>query len=315
MARRERFLGGMNEAMTWQPMVALIEPHYLAAGQGTQPMPLERMPRIHFMQRWFNGLDPAMGDALHDSESMRRFAGIELVEDAFPDESTVLRFRHLLERHGPSEQISGLVRGLLEQGWSPLKSGKNVDALPSTTNEAKARDPKLKQGKKNAQQWHFGMKAHVSTDPQWSVHTLVTTHAGASEFNQLPKLLRGEERELYGDQAYWSEMHRIATKVRGVRCRMNRRAHPGRPLSECQCRPNRLRSAARARGEHAFHVVKWLWGCSKVRYRGLATNTARLFTIFALANLYLVQRRLYSTHKSMPAHPSVQSFPGSRPVP
>lgn len=300
LTRRDRFLGEMDAVIPWQPILGLIEPHYPKAGQGTQPMPMERMLRIHFMQQWFNLSDPAMEDALYDSESMRRFAGIELVDDAVPDESTILRFRHLLERHGLSKQIFALVRWLLEQKRLLLKSGTIVDATiidapPSTKNEAKARDPEMKQGKKNAREWHFGMKAHVGTDPHGLVHTLVTTHAGAADFNQLPQLLHGEERELYGDQAYWSELHRVAAREHGVRYRVNRRPNPGRPLTEYQRRLNRLRSATRARGEHAFHVVKRLWGYSKVRYRGLAKNTARLFTMFALANLYLVRRRLAPT--------------------
>jgi IS5 family transposase len=139
------------------------------------------------------------------------------------------------------------------------------------------------------------MKAHVGTDLNGLVHTLVTTDAAQSEFKQLPKLLHGQERELYGDQAYWSEFHRIAAQRHGVRYRVNRRPHPGRPLTAHQRKLNRLRSATRARCEHAFHVVKCLWGFTKVRYRGLAKNTARLFAAFALANLYLVRRRLLLT--------------------
>lgn len=296
VTRRERFLGEMDAVIPWASMLALIEPHYPKAGNGTQPMPLERMLRIYFMQQWFNLSDPGMEDTLYDSESMRRFAGVELVEDAIPDETTILRFRHLLEQQQLTERIFALVRGLLEQKRLLLKSGTIVDATiieapPSTKNEAKARDPEMKQGKKG-RSWHFGMKAHVGTDPNGLVHTLVTTHAGASEFKQLPKLLHGEERELYGDQAYWSELHRIAAKHHGVRYRVNRRPNPTRPLTQYQRKLNRLRSATRARGEHAFHVVKRLWGFTKVRYRGLAKNTARLFTMFALANLYLVRRRL-----------------------
>ena len=296
VTRRERFLGEMDAVIPWAPILTLIEPHYPKAGNGTQPMPMERMLRIYFMQQWFNLSDPAAEDALYDSESMRRFAGIELVDDAVPDESTILRFRHLLEQHQLTEQLFALVRGLLEQKRLMLKSGTIVDATiieapPSTKNEAKARDPEMKQARKGPN-WHFGMKAHVGTDPNGLVHTLVTTHAAASEFNQLPKLLHGEERELYGDQAYWSELHRIAAKEHGVRYRVNRRPNPTRPLTEHQRKLNRLRSATRARGEHAFHVVKCLWGFTKVRYRGLAKNTARLFTMFALANLYLVRRRL-----------------------
>lgn len=297
VTRRERFLAEMDQVIPWVSILALIEPHYPKAGNGTQPMPMERMLRIYFMQQWFNLSDPAMEDALYDSESMRRFAGIELIEDAVPDESTILRFRHLLERHQLTQKLFELVRGLLEQKRLLLKSGTIVDATiidapPSTKNEAKSRDPEMKSGKKNSREWHFGMKAHVGTDLNGLVHTLVTTHAGASEFGQLPKLLHGAERELYGDQAYWSELHRLAAKEHGVRYRVNRRANPGRPLTEHQRKLNRLRSATRARGEHAFNVVKRLWGFSKVRYRGLAKNTARLFAAFALANLYMVRRQL-----------------------
>jgi IS5 family transposase len=148
----------------------------------------------------------------------------------------------------------------------------------------------MHQGK--GKDWHFGMKAHVGTDRRGIVHSLTTTPANLSDFSQLPKLLHGEERELFGDQAYWSEVHRHAARERGVRYRVNRRPNPGHPLTAAQKRLNRLRSATRARGEHAFHVVKHLWGFTKVRYRGLAKNTARLFTAFALANLYLLRRRL-----------------------
>lgn len=297
VTRRERFLGEMDQVIPWAQIVALIEPHYPQAGNGTQPMPMERMLRIYFMQQWFNLSDPAMEDSLYDSESMRRFAGIELVDDAIPDESTILRFRHLLEQHRLTEQIFALVRGLLEQKRLLLKSGTIVDATiieapPSTKNEAKARDPEMKQGKKNMREWRFGMKAHVGTDRRGIVHTLVTTAANASDISQMHRLLHGQEREVYGDQAYWSEAHRQAARARGIRYRVNRRPNHGHPLSRTERTINRLRSATRARGEHAFHVVKNLWGFTKVRYRGLAKNTARLFTMFALANLYLLRRRL-----------------------
>jgi transposase, IS5 family len=297
VTRRERFLGEMDAVIPWKHLNRLIEPHYPKAGNGTQPMPQERMLRIYFMQQWFNLSDPAMEDSLYDSESMRRFAGIELTEEAIPDETTILRFRHLLEKHYLTQAIFAQVRTLLEQKRLLLKSGTIVDATiieapPSTKNEAHARDPEMKQGKKNGREWRFGMKAHVGTDLNGLVHTLVTTDAGASDFKQLPKLLHGQERELYGDQAYWSEFHRIAARERGVRYRVNRRPNPGKALTEHQRCLNRLRSATRARGEHAFHVVKCLWGFTKVRYRGLAKNTARLFTMFALANLYLIRRRL-----------------------
>jgi transposase, IS5 family len=296
VTRRERFLREMDAVIPWKHLNGLIEPHYPKAGNGTQPMPQEQMLRIYFMQQWFNLSDPAMEDALYDSESMRRFAGIELSEDAIPDETTILRFRHLLEKHYLTQAIFAQIRSLLEQKRLLLKSGTIVDATiieapPSTKNEDKARDPEMHQAKKG-KEWHFGMKAHVGTDKRGIVHSLTTTAANVSDISQMPQLLHGQEREVFGDQAYWSQSHRQGARARGIRYRINRRPNPGRPLSPLERRLNRLRSATRARGEHAFHVVKRLWGFTKVRYRGLAKNTARLFAAFALANLYLLRRRL-----------------------
>ncbi len=159
-----------------------------------------------------------------------------------------------------------------------------IEAPPSTKNEDQARDPEMHQTKKG-KEWHFGMKAHVGTDKRGIVHSLTTTAANISDVSQMGQLLHGKEREVFGDQAYWSQSHRLGALARGIRYRINRRPNPGRPLSRFERRLNRLRSATRARGEHAFHVVKCLWGFTKVRYRGLAKNTARLFTAFALANL------------------------------
>jgi IS5 family transposase len=296
VTRRERFLAEMDAVIPWGRLMALVEPHYPKAGQGTQPMPVARMLRIYFLQHWFNLSDPAMEDALYDSEAMRRFAGIELSVDAVPDESTILRFRHLLERHQLTEAMFAAVRTLLEERQLLVKAGTIVDATiieapPSTKNADKARDPEMHQTKKG-HTWHFGMKAHVGTDPQGIVHSLTTTAAHVADITMLPQLLHGEERVLYGDQAYWSEFHRQCAQPHGVRYRVNRRGTRHQPLTARQRASNRRRSQARARGEHAFHVVKRLWGFSKVRYRGLAKNTARLFAAFALANLYLLRRRL-----------------------
>lgn len=304
VTRRERFLAEMDAVIPWKHLNRLIEPHYPKAGNGTQPMPQERMLRIYFMQQWFNLSDPAMEDSLYDSESMRRFAGIELAEDAVPDETTILRFRHLLEKHYLTQAIFGQIRTLLEQKRLLLKSGTIVDATiieapPSTKNEDQARDPEMHQARKG-KEWHFGMKAHVGTDKRGIVHSLSTTAANAADISQMHKLLHGQEREVFGDQAYWSEAHRQDALKRGIRYRINRRPRYAHPLSAAQRRLNRLRSATRARGEHAFHVVKCLWGFTKVRYRGLAKNTARLFSCFALANLYLLRRRLITPQGTCP---------------
>jgi transposase, IS5 family len=295
ITRRERFLAEMDAVIPWGPLVSLIEPHYPKAGNGTQPKPLEQMLRIYFMQNWFNLSDPQAEDSLYDIESMRRFAGIELHGHDIPDESTILRFRHLLEQHRLTEQIFAQIRSLLEEKRLLLKSGTIVDATiiaapPSTKNLEGHRDPEMHQTKKG-KDWHFGMKAHIGTDRRGIVHSLSTTAANVHDSTQMAKLLHGAEREVFGDQAYWSESHRQNALAKGIRYRINRR--PSRtPLTTYQRFINRRRSAARARVEHAFHVVKRLWGFNKVRYRGLAKNTARLYTAFALANLYLLRRRL-----------------------
>ncbi len=252
------------------------------------------------MQQWFNLSDPGMEDSLYDSESMRRFAQIELIDDAVPDESTILRFRHLLEQHQLTEKIFALVRGLLEQKRLLLKSGTIVDATiidapPSTKNEAKARDPEMKQGKKNAREWHFGMKAHIGTDVNGLVHTLVTTHAGASEFKQLQHLLHGGSGSYMATRPTGARCIALRPRSAGVRYRVNRRPNGHVPLSAYHRRLNRLRSAIRARGEHAFPGGEATVGLYQGALSRLAKNTARLFTMFALANLYMVRRRLLAT--------------------
>jgi IS5 family transposase len=296
--RRERFLAEMNAVVPWQRLLALIAPHYPKGTGGRPAMPLERMLRIYFMQQWFNLSDPQAEDALYDMESMRRFAEIELAQDAIPDETTILNFRHLLEKHQLTEKIFAEVRQLLEEKRLLLKSGTIVDATiisapSSTKNASKSRDPEMRQGKKNNREWKFGMKVHVGASKQGLVHSIVTGPANEADITKLDGLLHGAENELYGDQVYWSEDHRQHCQHAGIRYRVNRRPPSQRhPLTEYQRNINRARSRHRARGEHAFHVVKRLWGFAMVRYRGLAKNTARVFVMFALANLYLVRRRL-----------------------
>src|SRR5208282_39586 len=288
VTRRERFLAEMDAVIPWTRLLALIEPHYPKAGNGRQPLGLEKMLRIYFLQQWFNLSDPQAEDAIYDSESMRRFARVELGDEVVPDESTILRFRHLLEQHGLSKAIFDAVADLLEERRLLLRSGTIVDATiiaaPSSTKNASAsRDPEMKQTRKG-KNWYFGMKLHIGADKRGIVHTVRATAASVADITQLPELLHWQERELFGDQAYWKEADRKFLEAWGVRYRINRRATSQRPLSE--------RWRTRARGEHAFRIVKHLWGFAKVRYRGLAKNLARAQTMFALANLYQVRRRL-----------------------
>ena len=211
----------MNAVVPWARLTALITPHYPTGKGGRPPMPLERMLRVYFMQQWFNLSDPQAEDALYDIEPMRRFAGIELADDAVPDETTILNFRHLLERHQLTEQISAedlqgtpsQVRAMREEKKLLLKSGTIVDATiisapSSTKNVSKSRDPEMHQGKKNNREWKFGMKVHVGTSKQGLVHSIVTGPANEADITKLDGLLHGAEHELYGDQAYWCEDHR-----------------------------------------------------------------------------------------------------------
>ena len=297
VTKREQFLAEMNAVIPWGPLAALIAPYYpQATGRGRPAMPLSRMLRVYFVQHWFNLSDPGAEEALYDSEALRRFVGLELGDDAFPDETTILHFRHLLERHQLTEAMFTLVRELLEARGLLMKQGTIVDATiihaPSSTKNARhARDPEMKQTRKG-NTWSFGMKVHVGTDLQGRVHTLTATHAAVNDLTVLPELLHGEERALYGDRGYWKEADRRDAEAHGVRYRVNRRGTEQHPVTDRWKEINRARSRVRAHVEHPFLVVKRLWGFEKVRYRGLAKNLARAFAAFALANLYLVRYRL-----------------------
>jgi transposase, IS5 family len=292
ITRRERFLTEMDAVIPWATLHALIRPHYAVAGRGRRPLPLETMLRVYFLQQWFDLSDPHAEDMLYDSESMRRFARVELGEDTVPDESTILRFRHLLETHQLTARIFEVVRTLLTEQRLLLKAGTIVDATiiaapSSTKNATKTRDPAMKQTRKG-QQWYFGMKVHVGTDTHGLVHSLTTTDAAQADITQLPHLLTGEESDLYGDKAYYKQDHEAHWQAAGGRYRVNK---SGTRTARTDAH-NAARSRVRARCEHVFHVVKRLWGFTKVRYRGLVKNTARAFAAFALANLYLVRKRL-----------------------
>lgn len=292
--RREQFLGEMDAIIPWRQLLELIEPHYPKAGNGRPPLGLEKMLRIYFLQIWFNLSDPGAEEALYDSESMRRFVRLELSEDKIPDETSILNFRHMLEEHELTKAMFDRIRGLMADKGLLLRSGTIVDATiisapSSTKNGAESRDPEMKQTKKG-NNWHFGMKVHVGTDARGVVHSLTATHAATADITQMNALLHGEEKTIFGDQAYWKEADRQTFRAAGVRYRVNRRGTAQRPLTDHQKKVNRSRSKLRARGEHAFRIVKQLWGFAKVRYRGIAKNAARALTSFALANLYLMRR-------------------------
>ena len=295
--RREVFLAEMNQVVPWRRLLRLIRPRYPKAGNGRRPTSLEMMLRIYFMQQWFKLSDPAMEDALYDIESMRRFAGIELGRDTVPDETTILKFRHLLEKHNLTAKIFQITCGYLEENGLMLREGTIVDATliaapSSTKNQEKKRDPEMTQTKKG-NQWYFGMKAHTGTDPKNRVvHTVVATTASIHDSQVMDDLLHGGEEEIYGDKAYADEAKKEEFEERGVKWCVSKKANRGRKLSKKDQKHNRKMSTTRARVEHPFHVIKCLFGYRKVRYRGIYKNAAQLFTLFSLANLYMVRKKL-----------------------
>lgn len=298
--RREKFLEEMNQVIPWAEITQIIEPHYPKAGNGRQPFPLERMLRIYFMQQWYGLSDPAMEDGLYDIESMRRFAGIDLGVDEIPDETTILHFRHLLEKHDLTRQIFDKTQRYLTEKGLLLREGTIVDATiinapSSTKNRDNTRDKEMKQTKKG-NQWYFGMKAHVGTDSNTGLaHSIVVTDAGVHDSQVMDELLHGEEQAVYGDRAYTSEKKRVEYEARGIRWCVNRKASRHHQLSDEDKEYNHRQSQIRAKGEHAFRIVKHLWRYQKVRYKGLLKNAAQVFSLFTLANIYLVRHELMLT--------------------
>jgi len=290
--KRERFLQEMDAVIPWGDLLARIAPHYPKAGRGRQPLPMEVLLRVYFLQQWFNLSDPLAEEMLYDSESMRRFARVELGEDTVPDESTILRFRHLLEKHQLTVQMFAAVNAHLTAKRLLLSAGTIVDATiisapSSTKNATHTRDPEMRQTKKG-NMWHFGMKIHVGTDRRGTVHSVTVTDAAVADVTQFYDLLHGGESAVYGDKAYDAREHREDCEAQGVKFRVNRRG----PRTPHRDAINRARSRVRARVEHPFHVIKRLWGFTKVRYRGLAKNATRVFAALMLSNLYLLRRRL-----------------------
>jgi IS5 family transposase len=264
-------------------------------------MGLEVMLRVHLLQQWFGLSDPAMEEALHDVPLYREFTGLEGPMRRLPDESTILRFRHLLEKHALGEAILATVNVLLQRHGLMLKTGTVVDATlisapSSTKNSSGERDPQMHQAKKG-NNWYFGMKAHIGADAESGlVHTVIGTAANVSDVTQGHALLHGHEQEVFADAGYQGAMKRPeATGVKwtvamrpGRRRALDRTRRSHRLLDEIE----RLKASIRAKVEHPFRVLKRQFGFTKVRYRGLAKNTAHLKTLFALSNLWMARRRL-----------------------
>ena len=297
--RKAEFLARMETLVPWTQFCALIEPHYPKAGNGRPPVGLERMLRMYLIANWFNLGDEACEDALYDIAAFRDFCLIDLGRERVPDATTLLNFRHLLEQHQIGTALFAKVGELLQANGMKLSGGTIVDATliaapPSTKNEDKSRDPEMHQSRKG-NQWHFGMKLHIGVDSASGlVHSASVTAGNVHDSNELPNLLHGRENRLYGDSAYRGERQKKQVKEVAPKARdfTNRRTYSHRPLTEADKATNRRKSSVRAKVEHPFLILKRLWGFAKVRYRGLAKNTAQLHTLFALANLWMARKKL-----------------------
>jgi IS5 family transposase len=299
--RREVFLAEMEQVVPWKALLALIEPHYPKAGRGRHPYAMQTMLRIHLLQQWYALSDPAMEEALYEIASMRQFARLSLLE-AIPDETTILNFRHLLERHGLAVKLLDAVNRHLRGKGLLLRQGTIVDATiidapSSTKNGSGTRDPQMHQTKKG-NQWFFGMKAHIGVDMESGlVHTVVTTAANVADVTQTGQLLHGGEAMVFADAGYTGADKREELKGSKVAWHIAQRRSTVKALPEGELKDltgwiEHLKAKVRAKVEHPFRVVKRQFGPTKVRYRGLTKNAGQLNVLFALSNLWMVRKRL-----------------------
>src|SRR3990167_265233 len=296
--RKEQFLDEMEKIIPWQELTAAIEPFYpKPEGAGRRPVGIERMLRIHFIQHWFNLSDPAAEEALYDSRALRQFVGIDLGREPVPDETTICKFRHLMEKHDLGDKLFHLVNQYLQESGLKVSRGTIVDASiisapRSTKNQKKERDPDMHSTRKG-QQWYFGMKAHIGVDSRTRlIHSVVATAANVHDSQILPDLLYGDEARVWGDSAYSGQTQAIKDKAPRAKDFTQAKGSRNRQLTEEERAKNRRKSSVRAKVEHQFGIIKRQFGFSKVRYRGLEKNAHRLFVACALSNLVMAKNAL-----------------------
>lgn len=297
--KREIFLTEMDDVMPWEDLEAVIEPYYpkVNPNGGRHPFRLGVMLRIYFLQQWYQLSDPGAEEALYDIQSMRQFTGLELGHDAIPDETTILNFRHLLERHDLTKALFAAVSEHLQLRGAMLRGGTIMDATliaapPSTKNKERKRDPEMSSSKKG-NQWYFGMKAHIGVDAKSGlVPTVETTTGRVHDAKVMDQLMRKDDRAVFADKGYVNEKKKRAAREADVYWAVKEKPKRGRRLSSSQKKRNCKHGTIRAKVEHVFRVLKCQFGYRKVRYRGLAKNTAQLVSLLALANVSLARRTL-----------------------
>lgn len=303
--RKREFLGEMDLVIPWPEVLALIATHAPAGKTGRPPFATEVMLRIHLLQQFFGHSDPAMEEALHDIPLYREFARLDAGITRLPDESTILRFRHLLEQHQLASQILATVNARLIERGLMLKTGTVVDATliaaPSSTKNARGeRDPEMHQTKKG-NQWHFGMKAHIGVDADSGlVHTVTTTAANVHDITQAHALVHGEEQVVFADSGYRGVQKREEVQDQAPDTDWHIAMMPGKRKALDKSKAvdalvdqlETIKARIRAKVEHPFRVIKCQFGHRKTRYRGLAKNTSQLLVMFALSNLWMVRKRI-----------------------
>ncbi len=291
----------MDRVVPWAALVQVVEPYYPKAKTGRPPFPIETMLRIHYLQQWFALSDPAMEEALHDMPIFREFAKLGDGIERLPDETTILRFRHLLEKHDLATDMLRVVNDILQAKGLMMKKGTVVDATliaaPSSTKNAEGeRDPEMKQTQKG-NQWYFGMKAHIGVDAHSGlVHSVVGTAANVNDVTQAGALLHGQEGDAFADAGYQGVHKRIEAQGPqwhvAMRPGLRRKLNPFIAPHFDALSLEKWKASVRAKVEHPFRVLKRQFGYTKVRYRGLAKNTAQIVTLFALSNLWMARRQL-----------------------
>lgn len=293
----ERFLNEMDAVIPWDQFLTTILTQYKYKLTGRTKTDALLLLKIYFLQQWYALSDPGVEEAIYDRNSFQKFLDLDLLAHTVPDETTILNFRHFLEKYALTEKFFLIINQLMEKKGLILKKGTVVDATiitapSSTKNKTKSRDNEMSSTKKGSR-WYFGMKAHIGVDSDTGViHSLSTTTAKTSDKAKFKSCLHGEEKAKFGDKGYYDETLKKEARLNGVYWGILDKNKINHPLSNKQRKQNHKKASIRAKVEFPFRVLKCQWHFTKTRYKGLMKNTVQLFTIFGLINLYSQRRAL-----------------------